>query len=58
MSPTQTTAVIIAFEVLVTSIIFWKIWLNYRLKTTLLAYKIQLSKIEKEKLMLSLDSYS
>jgi uncharacterized membrane protein YciS (DUF1049 family) len=50
MSPEQLTAVLIVFGLSVTSLFFWKFWLNNRLKEKELEQTVQLSALEKEKM--------
>ncbi|MFH2064948.1 MAG: hypothetical protein ABIK15_07110 [Pseudomonadota bacterium] len=52
MTPEQITAVLIVFGLSVTSVVFWKFWLNYRIKGKELDHTIELSKLEKEKMEL------
>jgi len=50
MSPNQLTAVIIVASLSVTSLFFWKYWLNNRIKEKELDHKVQLSELEIEKM--------
>ena len=50
MSPEQLTAIIIVFGLSVTSTIFWKLWINKRIKEKELDQTIDLSRLEKEKM--------
>ncbi|MDA8416546.1 MAG: hypothetical protein M0Z78_05685 [Betaproteobacteria bacterium] len=50
MTPEQITAILIVFGLSVTSVVFWKIWINYRTKEKELDHTLELSKIEKEKM--------
>lgn len=50
MTPEQLTATIIIFGLSVTSVLFWKLWLNKRIKERELDQTVQLSRLEKEKM--------
>jgi len=50
MTPAQLTATIIIFGLSVTSILFWKYWLNKRVKEKELDQTVALSRLEKEKM--------
>ena len=50
MSPAQLTATLIIFGLSVTSVVFWKSWLNQRAKEKELDHKVELSRLEKEKM--------
>lgn len=52
MTPEQLTAVLIVFGLSITSVVFWKVWINYRTKDRELDHSIQLSRLEKEKMEL------
>nr|VFJ93074.1 MAG: hypothetical protein BECKLFY1418A_GA0070994_102823 [Candidatus Kentron sp. LFY] len=52
MSPEQLTAVLIVFGISVTSVVAWKMWLNYRTKERELDQTVELSRLEKEKMEL------
>ena len=54
MSPEQIIATLILFCVLITSVIAWKMWLNYRAKERKLDQIVELSRLEKEKMALLL----
>ena len=46
MSPDQLTAALIIFDLSVTSVVFWKSWLNQRAKEKELDRKVELSRLE------------
>jgi hypothetical protein len=50
MTPEQLTVTIIIFSLSVTSVLFWKLWLNKRIKERELDQTVQLSRLEKEKM--------
>lgn len=50
MSPEQLTAILLVFGLSVTSVVFWKLWLNHRIKERELEQTIQMSRLEKEKM--------
>jgi len=52
MTPEQITAIIIVFGLSVTSVVFWKVWINFRTKEKELDHTIELSRLEKEKMEL------
>lgn len=50
MTPEQITAILLVFGLSVTSVVFWKIWINYKSGKNELDHAIELSKLEKEKM--------
>lgn len=52
MTPEQITAILIVFGLSVTSVVFWKVWINFRAKEKELDHTIELSRLEKEKMEL------
>ncbi len=52
MTPEQITATLIVFGLSITSVFFWKMWLNYQLKEKELDYTLELSRLEKDKMEL------
>ncbi len=50
MTPAQLTATIIIFGISVTSVLYWKYWLNNRIKEKELDQTVELSRLEKEKM--------
>ncbi len=52
MSPQLLTATLIMLTVLLTSVLFWAIWLNHRLKEKALNQAVVLSVLEKDKIQI------
>lgn len=52
MTPEQLTALLIVFGLSITSVLFWKVWINFRTKEKELDHTLELSRIEKEKMAL------
>lgn len=52
MSSEQITTILIVFGLSVTSVMFWKVWINHRSHQNELDHTLELSKIEKDKMEL------